>query len=73
MNIKELVFDVTVTKTYQVVVSNDEGYDMPESPKGLIEMVNDMNYNPYGQLDIVNHNAIDTKVEVTYYEIRENK
>jgi len=73
MNIKEIVFDVTVTETYQVIVSSEEGYDMPKSPKELVEMVNALNCNPYTQLDISTQSAIDKDVEVTFYEIKENK
>jgi hypothetical protein len=71
MNIKELVFDVEVTKTYQITVSTEQGFDMPKTPKALVEMVNVINDSPYGYLDMANQEAIDTVIEVTHYEIKE--
>ena len=71
MKIEELVFDVTVTKTYQITVSAEQGFDMPKTPKALVEMLNIINDSPYGYLDMANQPAIDTVIEVTYYEIKD--
>ena len=71
MNIKELIFDVTETKTYQITVSAEEGFDMPDTPKELVEMVNNINASPYSNLSMEAQEANDIVIEVTYYEIKE--
>ena len=71
MNIKELIFDVTVTTTYQITVSTEEGYDMPTNPKDLVHMINDINCSPRNCLGIDDADPIDTEIEVNNYEIKE--
>jgi hypothetical protein len=59
MNIKELIFDVTETKTYQITISEENGWDMPKTPKELIE------------IDILSYKPTSIETEITYYEVNQ--
>ena len=69
MDIKEMVFYVTETKTYEVVINKENGFDMPETAKELVEHVNSICVSPY----LSGESFIDSSIEVTDYEIKENK
>lgn len=73
MNIKEIVFYVTETKTYEVTVSPETGFSMPEFPKRLISYVNDIHSDPVGELGLTDESLIDKVVKVTDYDIKEGK
>jgi len=46
MNIKEIVFQFTETKTYTLTMSKENGWDMPENHNELIATVNDVSNRP---------------------------
>ena len=71
MNIKEIIFDVSVTKTYQIIMSAEQGYDMPKTAKELIDTVNTIHCQPYDHLEVHSALPIDKTVEITYYDIKE--
>ena len=73
MVIKELIFDVRVTKTYQITVSEENGWYMPETPKELVDMVNSISNQPSRELDIFLAKALTSDTEITYYEIKEEE
>ena len=72
MNIKEIVFYATKTTTFKIVISKDEGYDMPKTAKELVEMVNTMHSNPARSLPWNTDNTIDDSMVIDDYEIKEN-
>jgi len=71
MNIREIVYFVTKKTTYEIVISKEEGYDMPETAKGLIDMVTEINNNPLQELAWSSSNMIDDIMVIDDYEIKE--
>jgi len=69
MNIEKMVFNVTETKTYEITVSKETGYDMPETAKELVDMVNDIHTFPSERLDLICQSETDERIEITNYEV----
>jgi len=73
MNIEKITFYVTKTTTFEIVMSKENGYEMPETPKELIDMVNTIKNNPARELAWASDNAIDDDMAVDDYDIVESK
>ena len=73
MDIKEIVFYVTETKTYEVVVSLETGYEMPTKAKEFVDFVNDAHGNPTLFLSMERLKSTNQSVEITDYVIKEGK
>ena len=69
MNIKEIVLYVTETRTYEIVFSEENGYDMPENANELVEYVNNVRSSPH----LSDESLIHSSIKVTDYDIKENK
>ena len=72
MNIKKITLQLTVTKHYEVEISDREGWDMPETPKELISLVNEYTSQP-SKLIHDELKPYDATHEITDYEITEGK
>jgi len=73
MNIKEMVFYVTKTTRYEIIMNKENGYDMPESPKELIDTVTAITNNPAQELAWSTDNVIDDGMVIDNYDIYEYK
>ena len=73
MNIEKMIFQVTKTTTYEIVISKDDGYDMPETAKELIDTVNSITNSPARELAWSSDNLIDDKMVIDSYEIKEGE
>ena len=57
MDIEKLTFYVTKTTTFEIEISKNEGYDMPKTPKELVELVTSIQNNPSIELAWNSENA----------------
>ena len=73
MNIEKITFYVTKTTTYKIVMSKEEGYDMPETPKELIDTVNTIKNDPARELAWSTENFTDDSMIIVDYDIVESK
>ena len=73
MNIEKLTFYVTKTTTFEIEISKNEGYDMPKTPKELVELVTSIQNNPAMELAWSSSNAIDDTFVIDNYDIEEAK
>ena len=73
MKIKEVTFTVTKTSTFEVTLSESLGYDMPETPTELVDMVIQIKNNPSQELAWNSDNCIDDSMVIDGYEIIEDK
>lgn len=73
MQIKEMVFYVTKTTRYEIIINKENGYDMPESPKELIDTVTAITNNPSVELAWTTDNAIEDDMVIDNYDIKEVK
>ena len=73
MNIEKITFYATKTTTYKIVMSEEEGYDMPETPKDLIGLVNTVKGNPSKELAWEINYVIDDDMVIDDYDIVESK
>ena len=71
MNIKEIVYFVTKTTRHEIVISKEEGYDMPETAKELVDLVMAINNNPAQELAWSTSTVIDDTITIDNYEIKE--
>ena len=71
MIIKEMVFHVTKTTSFEITISEENGYEMPESPKELIETVTAIKNNPSVELAWSTDNMTDDDMVIDSYEIKE--
>ncbi|QDP52093.1 MAG: hypothetical protein Unbinned706contig1000_37 [Prokaryotic dsDNA virus sp.] len=71
MKIREIVYFVTKTTTHEIVISKEEGYDMPETAKELVDMVTAINNNPAQELAWSSSTAVDDTMTIDDYEIKE--
>tara|TARA_R110000772_G_scaffold118673_1_gene224335 strand:- start:794 stop:1048 length:255 start_codon:yes stop_codon:yes gene_type:complete len=71
MNIEKLTFYVTKTTTFEIEISKDEGYDMPKTPKELVELVTSIQNNPAQELAWSSSNATDDTFVIDNYDIKE--
>ena len=73
MDIEKITFYVTKTTTYKIVMSKEEGYDMPKTPKELIDTVNTIKNDPARELAWSTENFTDDSMIVDDYDILESK
>ncbi len=71
MNIEKLTFYVTKTTIFEIEISKNEGYDMPKTPKELVELVTSIQNNPSIELAWNSENAIDDTFVIDNYDIKE--
>ena len=71
MNIERLTFYITKTTSFEVVISKEEGYDMPETAKELVDLVTTIKNNPSRELAWNTENIIDDTMVVDDYDIKE--
>ena len=71
MNIEKLTFYVTKTTTFEIEISKNEGYDMPKTPKELVELVTSIQNSPARELAWSSSNAIDDTFVIDNYDIKE--
>ena len=71
MNIREIVYFVTKTTRHEVVISAEEGYIMPKTAKGLVDLVTTINNNPSKELAWSTSTVIDDTMVIDDYEIKE--
>ena len=71
MNIEKLTFYVTKTTKFEVVISKEEGYDMPETAKELVDLVTTIKNNPSRELAWNTENIIDDTMVIDDYDIKE--
>ena len=71
MDIEKLTFYVTKTTTFEIEISKSEGYDMPKTPKELVELVTSIQNNPSIELAWNSENAIDDTFVIDNYDIKE--
>jgi hypothetical protein len=71
MNIEKLTFYVTKTTRFEIEISKNEGYDMPKTPKELVELVTSIQNNPSIELAWNSENAIDDTFVIDNYDIKE--
>jgi len=50
MNIDKVVFTVTEMRIYTITVSEENGWDMPENPNELVELVNNVKNEPHSPM-----------------------
>ncbi len=73
MKIEKLTFYVTKTTTFEVIISKEEGYDMPRNPKELVELVTTIQNNPSRELAWNTENHISDSMVIDDYEIKEHE
>ena len=71
MNIEEITFTVTKTTTFEIVISKEEGYDMPETPKDLVDLITTIRGNPARELAWSTENLTNDDMVIDNYEIKE--
>ena len=71
MNIERLTFYITKTTSFEVVISKEEGYDMPETAKELVDLVTTIKNNPIRELAWNTENIIDDTMVIDDYDIKE--
>lgn len=73
MKIEEIVFEFTETKTYTLVVSSVNGWDMPETGNRLVELVNEIKNQPHKFINDDSVSVNSSSVECDHSEIIEAK
>tara|TARA_R110000764_G_scaffold43977_1_gene98912 strand:- start:77 stop:295 length:219 start_codon:yes stop_codon:yes gene_type:complete len=71
MDIERLTFYITKTTSFEVVISKEEGYDMPETAKELVDLVTTIKNNPSRELAWNTENTIDDTMVIDDYDIKE--
>lgn len=71
MDIERLTFYITKTTSFEVVISKEEGYDMPETAKELVDLVTTIKNNPSRELAWNTENIIDDTMVIDDYDIKE--
>ena len=71
MDIERLTFYITKTTSFEVVISKEEGYDMPETAKELVDLVTTIKNNPIRELAWSTVNTIDDTMVIDDYDIKE--
>ena len=71
MKIKEITFTITKTTTYVVIMSDELGYDMPETAKALVDLVTQVRNNPLIELAWNTDTATEDSVVIDDYQIIE--
>ena len=71
MNIESLTFYITKTTSFEVVISKEEGFDMPETAKELVDLVTTIKNNPSRELAWNTENTIDDTMVIDDYDIKE--
>ena len=71
MNIERLTFYITKTTSFEVVISKEEGYDMPETAKELVDLVTTIKNNPSRELAWSTENTTDDTMVIDDYDIKE--
>ena len=72
MNIEKITFYATKTTTFEIVMSEENGYDMPESVKELVRMINTVKDNPSRELEWSSDNLTDDSMVIDDYDIEES-
>ena len=71
MDIERLTFYITKTTSFEVVISKEEGYDMPETAKELVDLVTTIKNNPSRELAWSTENTTDDTMVIDDYDIKE--
>ena len=71
MDIERLTFYITKTTSFEVVISKEEGYDMPETAKELVDLVTTIKNNPSRELAWNTENIINDTMVIDDYDIKE--
>ena len=71
MDIERLTFYITKTTSFEIVISKEEGYDMPETAKELVDLVTTIKNNPSRELAWNTENIIDDTMVIDDYDIKE--
>ena len=71
MDIERLTFYITKTTSFEVVISKEEGYDIPETAKELVDLVATIKNNPSSELAWNTENTIDDTMVIDDYDIKE--
>lgn len=71
MKIKTITFEIKQVITSLVVMSSENGYAMPTTPKELIDTVNEIKNNPSSVLS--ESESIESEVELLEYDIVEGE
>ena len=50
MKIDKIVFTITEMRIYTITASEENGWDMPENPNELVEMVNNVKNEPHSPM-----------------------
>ena len=73
MNINEIRFYITKTSTFEVVINAENGYDMPETAKELVDMITLIKNNPGSELAWSSDNCVSDEFTIDEYEIDEGE
>ncbi len=65
---KEITFTVTRTQTFEVTISQEEGYDMPETLEDCFEVNNDIQGSPMEFVDARKADWQTQSIEATNVE-----
>ena len=72
MNIDKVVFTVTEMRIYTITASAKNGWDMPDTPNELIEMVNNVKNDPRSPMKD-DETELDTEIVSISSDIIESK
>ena len=73
MNINEIRFYITKTSAFEVVINAENGYDMPETAKELVDMITLIKNNPGKELAWSSDNCVSDEFTIDEYEIDEGE
>jgi len=73
MKIEEITFRVTQTRSYVIVMTEENGYDMPSSPKQLVDLVTEVRNDPDTELAWSTDNLTYDEMVIDDYDIKEAK
>jgi hypothetical protein len=73
MKIKEITFRVTQTRSYVIVMNEENGYDMPSSPKQLVDLITEVRNDPCTELEWNTDNLTYDEMVIDDYDIKEVK
>ena len=69
MDIEKITFYVTKTSKFKVVISAENGYDMPVTGNDLVDMVVAIKNNPGSELAWSSDNCVSDEFDISEYNI----
>jgi len=72
MKIDKVVFTVTEMRIYTITASEENGWDMPENPNELVEMVNNVKNEPRQSMEY-DETEVDSEIVSISSDIVESK